>query len=257
VPQKIISYTLALDTGDLALYRQQARMMVASLKRCGFAGDIKIIHNAESEIFDYPHPKVEEIRIDCPPTLDLRFAVKYQARDLFSVEGYDWVLFLDCDFIINAKLDAWFEGPEIIRYATEPERPIRSAQFNGFLTEREMEDLDRPGVNSGSFVVKAEYFHEVMTLWERLDSREPLRHKHGDQPAWNRLLLDTALPTKQLAGPAVSYLYENWHFMDLLKAPVLHFCGGGAGEKILAMQAKFITHFHTDDEGTLIRLLER
>lgn len=254
---KILCYTVALDLGELKFYRQQARMMVASLRRSGFHGDFKIIHNGDTEIFDHPHPDVEEIGINAPVTTAQCYRVKFRARDLFSTDGYDWVMFLDTDFIISEPLDAWFAGPEIIRYATEPCININGPQFNGFLTDDEMENLKREGINSGAFVIRADHFHEVMRLWEELDARDSPRCKIGDQHAWNRLLLDTALPSKRLADPEVKYFYKNAHFLAMLRAPVLHFCGIDNGERTLAMQAKFISHFHTDGDGTLIRLLER
>ncbi len=254
---KVLCYTVALDLKEVKFYRQQARMMVASLKRCGFRGDIKIIHNGETEIFDHPHPNVEEIGIDAPAETSQCYRVKFRARDLFSVEGYDWVLFLDSDFIVSANLDPWFKGTEIIRYATEPSFGIDCSQFNGFLTDDEMATLKRDGINSGAFVIRADYFQEVLALWEKIDAGESPRCKIGDQHAWNRLLLDTALPTKLLADPEVKYFYRNAHVMEMLKAPVLHFCGCNNEEKVVAMQAKFISHFHTDGDGTLIRLLER
>ncbi len=254
---KVLCYTVAVDLKEVKFFRQQAHMLVASLKRCGFSGDIKIIHNGETEIFDHPHPGVEEIGIDAPETTWLCHRIKFKARNVLSVEGYDWVMFLDSDIIVHANLDSWFRGPEIIRYATEPAFNINGGQFNGFLTDDEMENLKREGINSGAFVVRADHFHEVMALWEEIDAGESPRAKIGDQHAWNRLLLDTRLPTKLLSDPEVRYFYHNAHMLEMLKAPVLHYCGCNDGEKVLAMQAKFISHFHTDGDGTLIRLLER
>ncbi|MES2659329.1 MAG: hypothetical protein V4689_11985 [Verrucomicrobiota bacterium] len=257
MPQKILCYTLALDLKHVKFYRQQAQMMVASLKRSGFTGDIKIIRNGDTVIFNRSYPDVEEIRIDTPPTTKDCYRIKYKARDLFAVEGYDWVLFLDSDFIVNMKLDSWFIGPEVIRYATEPGLEIQLPQFNALLTEDEMENLKQAGVNAGIFVVKAEYFREVMARWEEIEAEESFRWEVDDQHAWNRLLLDTLLPIKLLAEPEVGYFYHKSHVIEMIKAPILHFCGSSEGEKVLAMQAKFISQFHTDGDGTLIRLLER
>ena len=254
---KVLCYTVALDLDEVKFYRQQARMMVASLKHCGFKGDIKIIHNGDTEIFDHPHLDLEEIRIDASDTIANCYRTKFKARELLSAKDYDWVLYLDTDFIVSGSLDSWFTGPEVIRYATEPSLGINYPQFNGFLTDDEMENLKREGINSGAFVIRAEYFQEVLALWEQLDAPESPRCKIGDQHAWNRLLLDTNYPTKVLANPEVKYVYQNAHIIEMLKAPVLHFCGLSNDEKLLAMQAKFISHFHTDGDGTLIRLLER
>jgi hypothetical protein len=254
---KVLCYTLALDLKHVKFFRQQAKMMVASLRHCGFRGDIKIIRNGDTAIFDRPYPDVEEIRIDTPPTTKHCYRIKYKARDFFPVEGYDWVLFLDSDFIVNTKLDSWFTGPEVIRYATEPGLKIQLPQFNALLTEYEMENLKGAGVNAGIFVVKAEYFHEVMALWEIIESEESFRWEVDDQHAWNRLLLDTQLPTKPLANPEVEYFYHKANVIEMIKAPLLHFCGNTDGEKLLAMQAKYISQFHADGDGTLVRLLER
>ncbi|MCW1915662.1 hypothetical protein OJ996_18900 [Luteolibacter sp. GHJ8] len=257
MPPKVLFYTIAIDRDQLQVYRQQARMLVASLKRCGFEGDMKILHNGTSPIFDYPQKNVEEIGIDTPLSLENCFKSKYVARHLLSTEGYDWVMFLDCDFIINSKIDDWFTGPEIIRYACEPNRCISLPQFNTYLSESEGRDLAAPGVNSGSFIIKGEYFNAVMEEWERIDEQIPYSRKWGDQPAWNRLLLDTTYQTKEISNPPITFYYDQPSFMEVMRAPAMHFCGCGNGEKVLAMQAKFITHFHTDDEGTLMRLLER
>jgi lipopolysaccharide biosynthesis glycosyltransferase len=246
-----------MDLNGGKFFRQQARMMVASLERSGFKGDIKIIHNGDTEIFDHPHPKVEEIGVEAPETTAECYRVKFRARNLFSVEGYDWVLFLDADFIVSSSLDSWFTGPEIIRYATEPGFEIHYPQFSAFLSEEEMRTLKQAGINSGAFVIKAEHFHDVMALWEEIDAGETTRCKAGDQHAWNRLLLDTQLPIRILADPEVNYYYRNANFIEMLKAQVLHYCGCYGGERILAMQAKFVSHFHPDGDGTLIRLLER
>ncbi len=254
---KVLCYTLALDLNEVKFYRQQARMMVASLKRCGFTGDIKVIHNGDTEIFDHPHPNVEEIRIDAPTTITACCQLKYKVRGLLSVEDYDWVLFLDTDFIVSTNVDSWFTGPEIIRYATEPALGIQHSQFSALLTEHEIVNLTCSGVNAGIFVVKAEYFHEVMEQWEKIEADGSSRGRIHDQHAWNRLLLDTDLSTKLLTNPEVKYLCHNAQVMEMLRAPVLHYCGCSDGEKVLAMQAKFLSHFHTDGDGTLIRLLER
>ncbi|RYD70272.1 MAG: glycosyltransferase family 25 protein, partial [Verrucomicrobiaceae bacterium] len=206
---RVLCYTLALDMKEVKCYRQQARMMVASLKRSGFGGDIKIIHNGETEIFDHPNPAVEEIRIDAPASTTACCQLKYKAHELFSVEGYDWVLFLDTDFIVSTSLDRWFCGPEIIRYATEPAFMIQESQFSALLTDDEMETLSRPGVNAGIFVVKAENFHEVMERWERIEAEGSSSRDIHDQHAWNRLLLDTGLSSKLLEDPEVKYFYHN------------------------------------------------
>lgn len=256
-PPRVLCYTLALDLKDTHFYSQQARMMVASLKRSGFRGDFKLIHNGEFRIFEHPDPKIEEIRIDAPETTAQCYQMKFRARDLFSVDDYDWVLFLDTDFIFSIDIDSWFTGPEVIRFATEPAFPITSPQFNGFLTDDEMAGLERRGINSGAFVIRADHYHEVMTLWEELDAGESSRCKIGDQHAWNRLLLDTGLTNRELSTPEIKCFYDNANFNEMLTAGALHFCGCKDGDKLLAMQAKFISHFHTDNEGSLVRILER
>lgn len=79
----------------------------------------------------------------------------------------------------------------------------------------------------------------------------------SDPRAWNRLLPDTKLPTKILAAPDVKYFYHDAQVLEVLHAPLLHYCDCSDGERILAMQATFVSRFHADGDGTLIWLLER
>ncbi|MES2437446.1 MAG: hypothetical protein V4584_00175 [Verrucomicrobiota bacterium] len=255
---RVLCYINAFDRGPLPIYQQQARMLVASLLHTGFAGDIKLIHNGAEPVFRHHHEQVEEIGVNTPETNAECSTAKYRSRSLFSVDNYDWVMFLDVDCIAATPLDDWFNGPEIIRYATEPRMPIQLSQFSGYLSEDEMVNLKQGGFNSGSFIIKAEYYQEVLTEWERIDNLPILRERQCcDQPAWNRLLLDTPYSKKHITGPDVHFYYDHPNFMDMLGTPFMHFCGCDNPERILAMQAKFITHFHTDAHGSLLRVLAR
>ncbi len=65
-PSRVLCYTVALDQPGETWYRQQAHLLVASLLKTGFEGDIKVFHNGAQEIFTWPRRGVEEIPVDLP-----------------------------------------------------------------------------------------------------------------------------------------------------------------------------------------------
>ena len=149
--KNVLCYTVAFDLNESSFFRQQVRMLVSSLCRSGFQGDIKVVHSSEFEIFGRPRISVEEIRIDPP-----------------------------------------------------------------------------------------------------VGSKDCCR----EQSSWNRLLLDTKFSLKPLTNPSVEFLYDKRDFLEMLNSPMLHFCGCDHVERMLAMQAKFLSNFHTDVDGSLIGMLE-
>lgn len=258
MPPRILCYTIALDRSSITHYRQQAHMLVSSLLRTGFTGDIKIIHNGQHKIFAHPRRGVEEIGVDLPEDPHGCYKAKFQVRNLLDVTGYDWVLFLDCDTIVTGPLDDWFNEPEVVKYATEPVFPIQANQFNAYLTDKEMQELPRNGINSGTFLVKAEYYHDVMEEWERIDHLPTLRQKSCcDQPAWNRLLLDSKLPSRRFTQPEVTMYYERPELLALIQTPLVHFCGLTASQKTIMMRAVFLARFYSGDNGSMVEMLER
>lgn len=233
-------------------------MLVGSLLRSGFAGDIKVIHNGETEIFEHPRRGVEEIGVDYPQGEHGCYCAKFHARKLLPAEAYDWVLFMDCDMLVTAPLDAWFETQDDIRYAPEDALGIQCGQFNGYLTDEELATLQRPGINSGTFLIRGGLFHEVMERWETLHEQPTLRHREAhDQPAWNRLMLDTQFATGMFRSPSLTFVNIERDFFALLRSPVVHFCGMSTVEKTVLMQALYLTRFHGADDGRLLEVLER
>lgn len=255
---KVLLYTLAFDALGSTLHREQAHMLVCSLLRTGFAGNIKIIHNGETEIFSHPRRGVEEIGVDYPEGEFGCYYAKFLARKFLPAEGYDWVLFLDCDVLVTSSLDGWFQSERSILYATEPTLPIQSAQFNGYLTDDEMAGLNCPGINSGTFLIRAAIFSDVMEQWEHLAEMPLLRPRFGkDQLSWNRLILDTPHSAGEFTGPEITMFYSQRDFLSLLRTPVIHFCGLSSAEKTVLMRALFLTCFHAAEDGRLIEMLER
>jgi hypothetical protein len=173
------------------------------------------------------------------------------------VAGYDYVLFLDSDCLAMGSIAHWFQGSRDILYAVEPGMPVQLKQFSGYLTEREMQRLSRDGINSGTILVKAAKYGAVMKQWERLDGRSPLREKAGaDQPAWNRLILDTRLDARPLPAGEVGFGFQKLELLQLMRSPLIHFAGYGAEEKNALMLAAYTARFHSGPESRFMELLE-
>jgi glycosyl transferase family 25 len=255
---RVLCYTVALDQPGETWHRQQAHLLVASLLKTGFEGDIKVFHNGAQEIFSWPRRGVEEIRVDLPEGGRHQcYAAKFRARHLLEVAGYDYVLFLDSDCLAMGSIAHWFQGSRDILYAVEPGMPVQLKQFSGYLNDREMQRLSRNGINSGTILVKAAKYGAVMKQWERLDGRSPLREKAGaDQPAWNRLILDTRLDARPLPAGEVGFGFQKLELLQLMRSPLIHFAGYGAEEKNALMLAAYTARFHSGPESRFMELLE-
>ena len=257
VPPRILCYTVALDDAGKSSHRQQARLMAVSLLKTGFPGDIKIIHNGDTELFPHGRRGVEEIRVDLPGTAHERYGAKYVARRFLNAKDYDWVLFLDCDCMAMGSLLHWFAGPWDIRFVAERGMPINLGQFNACLKPGEMTGLKQDGVNSGTFIVRAIHYQKLMQQWERIDRREPLRSKGAwDQPAWNRLLLDTKCSTTPLPDGQVGLYFQNRNLTAQMRNCMVHFAGVDTEERLMLMQMAYVGRFHSGTNTPLMEVLE-
>ncbi len=201
---------------------------------------------------------MEEIRVDLPEAVHDRYGAKYIARRFLDTRGYDWVLFLDCDCIAMGSILHWFAGSWDVRFVPERGMPINLGQFNAYLKPVEMTGLRRDGINSGTFIVRAGIFHKLMQQWERIDRREPLREKGAwDQPAWNRLMLDTRFSTTPLPRGQLGLYFQNRNLTDQMRHCVIHFAGADAEEKLLLMQMAHVGRFYGGSSSPLLEALER
>jgi hypothetical protein len=136
--------------------------------------------------------------------------------------------------------------------------PIQHSQFHGYLSEAELAESTLDGFNSGTFFVRAHHFHALMAAWEAIDRTEPLRPKQAwDQPAGNRLLLDTPLKMQPLPPGQVALYFQNRDLLHLCHSPVVHYAGAGTEEKTVLMFAAYMARFHSGGDLPLLAMLER
>jgi len=179
---------------------------------------------------------VAEVRLDVLPDPDFHETVKwkYRVREQLGVRGVGKVLFLDCDCLALRSLNELMIGSWDIYTAPEPGR-ITEPPFNGYLTGAEMESLRAaPGLNSGTFGVRASRYQEVMAAWEEIDARKPLRGvKNRNQQSWNRLILDTPLRCRHFARGEVQFPFlHRAHYLDYRRAALVHAADRSAEEKL-------------------------
>lgn len=255
-------YTVALEGEDSNAYQTMAKLLVSSLIRTAFSGDVLVFHNSPRPLFEAPRDRVREEYVDTEDVLDFgehgtRFKAK--ASQLIDASQYDRIMFIDCDCLVLHNVDALFSSSDgVINYAREPGHAIGNDQFNSYLTDEELK-LERDGVNSGVWMVKARQFDDLMSRWTQIDEGPAQRPRHCyDQPAWNRIVLDAGKKARPFPLGVVQYPiafdpnYE--HYRD---ADILHFCAGiPASVKLEFQFGVYCARFLSDKASHLIDMLE-
>lgn len=190
-------YTVVLDAPGAEGYRFLGKMLVSSLLRTYFTGDIVVFRNFANPLFLVERKGLEEVFIETPQIIgqagaEEAWCWKYRVASLLDVRGYDKVMFLDADCLALRNVDHLLEGDYDIAYQVERGARGDQQSFNGFYTGEEMAGAARrDGVNSGTLAVRASLFHDVMREWERIDRDKMVRPENGfrDQASWNALLM--------------------------------------------------------------------
>ena len=250
---KNLIYTVAFDAPDAPPFHQMmAKMLVSSILRTGFQGDVLILTNAPTRIFEYRRPRVSEMSFDTGKlgAYALREEAqrfKFGAHRYVKAKAYEKIMFVDCDCLFMNSPDALFQPEADLAYCEEIYTWITGDMNNAYLTEKEMKKLDRPAINSGVWWIRREHFKEVLTEWQRIDQSSPLREKwSGDQPAFVRLILDTPLQTiafkyrQDVGFPFV----EKKCLHELDDAVVLHFCAQPTPKKLAHLYGTYMGRFH-------------
>jgi hypothetical protein len=174
MPRHLV-YTLALDPAGAMEHRNMAKLLVSSLLRSGFTGDIVVFHNS-------PHPLLHgAARLACgrfedrggqcaglrPLLSVLRPVLQALAGEAHRSQiGYDKIAFIDCDAVV------------IKPHRSSPLRRLGSRRASRSLDahpvwllwllshpEHERETLQMEGVNSGTWAVRASRWRELMKTW--------------------------------------------------------------------------------------------
>jgi hypothetical protein len=181
---------------------------------------------------------------------------KYRLRNQLDLAGVGKVLFLDCDCIALRSINHLMIGSWDIYTAPEPGR-ITESPFNGYLTDVEMESLQSsPGLNAGTFGIRASRFIEVMDTWEKIDATEPLRpFKNRNQHSWNRLVLDTRFRHRPFARGEVQFPFlHRASYSDFRRAALVHAADRSPNEKLSLLFGLWMDAFGSErlDESTAL-----
>ncbi len=284
-PRNLI-YIIAFDAPGCGGNRLLAKMLVSSLLRTFFTGDIWVFRNSESPLFAVERKGLEEFYVDTPqlsgiPGAEDAWCWKYKVAPGMDVSEYDKVLFLDADFLALRNIDHLLAGDWEVRYLPERGHAGNESTYSAFYTEREYDlAATRTGVNSGAIAVKATRFHEVMEVWQKIDQGERMRNfGFWDQASWNTLLmrcvkedeseaglmenfftwgeppliLETeAFPTGEIQFP----MYLDLDFRSYRTAALTHNCGMDTLGKIEFTFGLYMRTFFSDPSGILLSILE-
>ncbi len=178
--KKNLIYTFAFDPPGEPYHQMMAKMLVSSIFRTGFKGDVLILTNYEHRVFEYGRHNLKEIALDAtriPPREIGREILnfKYRSRHFISAERYDKVMFVDCDCLFLRNPDELLAGDAEIMFSEETCGDITDQYHNAFLTKKEMKSLDAHSINGGFHWIVGHRFQEVLAEWERIDAQPHLR----------------------------------------------------------------------------------
>lgn len=241
-----------------------AKMLVLSLLRTRFPGDILVFKNSKEPLFAVPRAGVREIYIEPGGPKGNEFwdfaqAWKFLVREHIETAGYDKVLFLDCDCLVLRNLAPMLRGDwEIAAYA-EPGSKAGSRWFGCFINEDDVGRGSQQGVNGGVLAVRADRFHEVAAEWERINFGPSPRPKFfADQAALTRLIIDTPLRKHIYSRLEIGTPYSySMHPDEYFKSYLVHLAGAGeVRDKLRFMLGLYVNTFFFDQHVTLLHLLD-
>ncbi len=241
-----------------------AKLLVLSLLRTRFRGDIVVFKNSPEPLFLVPRAGVSEIEIEThgPDGDDFwHYAQqwKFRARHHLDPTGYDKVVFFDADCLALRDVSALLDGRWDIAYYPEPGSHAGERFFNCFIDDDERGHLAQPGVNGGVLAVRAELFEKVMARWERIhDGPAPREKFFADQAALTRLIIETRLKKRALgrADLATPFSYDP-RAQDYFAATLVHLAGSNnLDEKLRFMFGLYLNTFFFDPQALLLQVLE-
>jgi hypothetical protein len=260
-------YTVALDPPGATGHRNLAKVLVSSLLRTRFTGDILVFHNSPGPLFMVPRTGLREIRIELPrAAVDMRdFAVLAQSRkhavaEQIQAAQYRKVMFIDCDCVVLRNIDHLFAGNFDLTVFSEPGTRIQADSYCGYLTAHEERKLVREGINSGTWVVAGERFGELLERWRKAETKAPRQVCLREQSAFNRVVLDWdgglgELPPDEIALPLCNHTYSPYRCYT--NSAIVHAAGGDdVNHKLRFLFSAFTGAFLFDPQLALFNILE-
>ena len=265
---RYLAYTVAFDRPGQTGHRNLARMLVSSLLRTRFPGDIVVFHNSPRPLFLVAREGVREVRLANPDGslsdhdfMTFAHSHKYTAAAQIDPTGYEKVIFIDCDAVVLRGLAGLLRGPWEIAVLSEPGSRIQDGAYGGYLSPAEHKTMKRRGINSGTWAVSAARFHEFLRRWGKIAKRSP----NGvavfrEQAAFNRVILDWAGPIREWSRDEVALPFCNrWSagYRAYTGAAIVH----AAGANNLDLKLRFLFSLYAgtylfDSQLTLLNIME-
>jgi hypothetical protein len=260
-------YTLALDRAGETGHRNLAKLLVSSLLRTRFSGDILVFHNSSSPLFMLAREGVREVRIDLPENGCARAfgglaqSSKHAVAAQIAAARYDRVMFIDCDAVVLRNIDTLLASSGELAVVAEPDSDITTYPYGGYLSAAERASFVREGFNSGTWAVSGARFGEFVTRWRETETQTPpggecLR----EQSAFNRVVLDwddtmMIWPHHLIALPFCNRHAAAYHTYS--DATIVHAAGGrSVDHKLRFLFGVFAGAFLFDPQLVLFNILE-
>jgi hypothetical protein len=279
--QRNLVYIIAFDAPGCGGNRLLAKMLVSSLLRTFFAGDIWVFRNSETPLFAVERKGLEEFYVNTPQMsgqagAEDAWCWKYKVAPGMDVAGYDKVLFLDADFLALRNVNHLLSGDWDIRFLLERGHAGNETTYAAFYTDEEYRvAANRTGINSGAIAIRARHFHAVMKAWRAVDESERIRDfGFWDQASWNTLLLrcekaevltlnendegeNQPLVLEPFPEGEIQFpMYLDLDFRDYRTAALTHNCGMDTSGKIEFTFGLYMRTFFSDPSGLLFSMLE-
>ncbi|HEV7866826.1 MAG TPA: putative nucleotide-diphospho-sugar transferase [Chthoniobacteraceae bacterium] len=261
-------YTIALDYEGCCVHRNMAKMLVSSLLRTRFSGDVLVFHNSPIPLFQVPRVGIFEKSLKVPPEVSHRqfgeFVMRYKhgvAADL-PMAGYDKVMFLDCDTIALRNIDHLLEGDWDLAFCVEPGSRIQDGAYGAYLTADERKHSRREGINSGTWAVAASRCAELLERWKELQTKPTGVNFRGfrDQVTLNRVVLDWDGVAREFPRNEVALPLCNGHahtYGGFSRAALVHAASAdGPDYKLRFLFSLFAGAFLYDTELALLNIME-
>lgn len=270
MPRHLV-YTLALDPAGAMEHRNMAKLLVSSLLRSGFTGDIVVFHNSPHPLYMVPRAGVREVKIEAADAPDCDHSFQYYAQSFkhslakyINPVGYDKIAFIDCDAVVIKPLDPLLSGDWDLAVLPEAWTHIQSGYFGCYLTPNERETLQMEGVNSGTWAVRASRWRELMKTWRTIESK-PAPFREGnclfEQSAFNRLVLDWSRTGCVVKWPmhevALPFCPGGLCFFgQYMNSTIVHVAGAGLPVKMQFLFSVYAAAYLHDRNLTLFNILE-
>jgi hypothetical protein len=232
---RLLAYTMSFYLEGSTLFRAMGKLLVSSLLRTGFCGNIIVFHNNAVPLFPTGGGGVIAHFV-YPATICERMSYagsrfNYEARDWIDGSLYDHILYLDSDCLALRNIDQLLvDWAHEVTYLEEHD-PIRYRQVQRHFSDEELaKDAigGRRGSNAGIWRVR------------------------GDLAQWNRLVVNRGYDCTHF--PFDEALINTGHVADWTRA-LIHFPGMNYKDRLSLMFDAYSWRFYGDAAPVLVDLL--